>query len=335
MGVAVQTAMFAVGAGVPWCRPGVGVVASQAMGEPAYGPRCLDLLAAGATPDEALSAAIALDALSEMRQVAVLGVEGRPEVATGTLCIDHAGHFVDDDFTVQANMASTPAVWTAMAETFASSHGTLAWRLHTALVAGAAAGGDARGVCSAALVVVRADPPPQPGAGVVVDLRIDRSNDPIGDLGQLLDASDAYAEFSVGVDQLMAGDANALDTLDRAIAHLPGEENFRFAQAGALATTGDLSGAAEELRALVDARPSWATVIRSFAEKGLLPLPPGISIEPCCRAGPDQEGDRPSATARLVKSANSRACVRCTVCPASRNTTTSASSNSESRSADW
>ena len=39
LGVALQTAMFAAGAFVPWVRPGVGAVASQAIGEMAYGPR--------------------------------------------------------------------------------------------------------------------------------------------------------------------------------------------------------------------------------------------------------------------------------------------------------
>jgi len=39
LGVAVQTAMFAAGASVPWARAGVGAVAAQAIAEPAYGPR--------------------------------------------------------------------------------------------------------------------------------------------------------------------------------------------------------------------------------------------------------------------------------------------------------
>ena len=43
LGVAVQTAMFAAGAVVPWAQAGVGAVASQAIAEPGYGPRCLDL----------------------------------------------------------------------------------------------------------------------------------------------------------------------------------------------------------------------------------------------------------------------------------------------------
>src|SRR5215469_8876509 len=55
LGVAVQTCMFAVGSLVPWARPGVGAVVSQAISGPAYGPRCLDALAAGRTAVDALA----------------------------------------------------------------------------------------------------------------------------------------------------------------------------------------------------------------------------------------------------------------------------------------
>ena len=47
--------MFAVGSLVPWARAGVGAVATQAFGEVAYGPRCLDLLAAGVGAETALA----------------------------------------------------------------------------------------------------------------------------------------------------------------------------------------------------------------------------------------------------------------------------------------
>ena len=57
LGVAVQTAMFAAGASVPWARAGVGAVAAQAIAGPAYGPRCLDAIQAGASAQAALAQA--------------------------------------------------------------------------------------------------------------------------------------------------------------------------------------------------------------------------------------------------------------------------------------
>jgi uncharacterized Ntn-hydrolase superfamily protein len=280
LGVAVSTAMFAAGPVVPWCRPGVGAVASQAIADPAYGPRCLDALASGSDAGAALAAAQELDPAAPLRQVAVVGSDGSVAVDTGALCIDHAGHQVGAGFTVQANMVASDDVWPAMADAYTRSTGALARRLHAALVAGADAGGDARGACSAALVVVTGDPAPSPGAGIVVDVRVDLHADPVAELARLLDAADAYAGFAVGVDQLTAGDATAaLSTLDSALSLVPGDENLRFVRAGALAADGDVAGARAELRALVAARPSWEIVVRSFAAKGLLALPAGITVD--------------------------------------------------------
>ena len=75
-GVAVQTCTFGVGRLVPWAIAGVGAVASQAMGEPAYGPRCLDAMAAGASAADALAAARELDGASAIRQVGVVDAAG-------------------------------------------------------------------------------------------------------------------------------------------------------------------------------------------------------------------------------------------------------------------
>ena len=280
LGVAVQTAMFAVGSIVPWARPGVGAVATQAIAEPAYGPRSLDALAGGSDAAEALEAAQAVDPMAVLRQVGVVGADGSAAAATGELCIDHAGEVVGNGFAVQANMMSTSEVWTAMASQFGGSSGPLARRLLGALVAGEAAGGDARGVMSAALIVVDGMPPSQPGTGTIVDLRVDRSDDPLGDLSRLLDAADAFAGFNRAVDQLTGGDAaTALRTIDDALVVLPDEENFRFVRAGALMATGATDAAIAALRALVADHPTWNVIVRSFAGKGFVPLPDGTSID--------------------------------------------------------
>ena len=272
--------MFAVGASVPWCRPGVGAVATQAIGEVAYGTRCLDALASGDSAGDALAGAIAVDPLAALRQVAVVGADGTVSTHTGELCVDHAGHIVGDGFSVQANMVASADVWPAMAETFTRSTGTLARRLHQALEAGAAAGGDARGAASGAIVVVSDVRASTPGAGVVVDVRVDLDPDPLGSLQGLLDAADAYAGFGRSVDQLMGGDTTgALATIDAALADLPGDENLRFLRAGALMGSGAHEAARGELRALVAARPTWEIALRGFAARGLLVLPPGTSVD--------------------------------------------------------
>lgn len=280
LGVAVQTCFLAVGSIAPWARPGVGAVATQAFAELAYGPRCLDALGAGNSAGDALAEARAADPSAEIRQVGVVGADGTIAAVTGERCVDHAGHVIGDGFTTQANMVSTPEVWGAMASAFESSTGHLARRLLAALDAGEAAGGDARGRMSAALLVVEGHPPEQPGSGTVVDLRVDRSHDPLGELAKLLDAADAFSGFDRAADQLLGGDpAAALSTIDGALQTLPGEENLRLIRAGALLASGATDAGLAELRALVADRPTWETIVRSFASKGFMTLPEGLSID--------------------------------------------------------
>jgi uncharacterized Ntn-hydrolase superfamily protein len=280
LGVGVQTCFLAVGSIAPWARAGIGAVATQAFAELAYGPRCLDALAAGRSAADALTEAQAADPMAEVRQVGVVAADGGIATVTGGLCLDHAGHVVGDGYTAQANMVSSPDVWHAMAASFEGSTGPLARRLLAALEGGEAAGGDARGRMSAALLVVEGTPPPQPGGGTVVDLRVDRSDDPLGDLARLLDAADAFAGYDRASDQLSGGDPGAaLASIDRALETLPGEENLRFIRAGALLAAGATDDGLAELRALVADRPTWEVIVRGFAGRGFVTLPEGMSID--------------------------------------------------------
>jgi uncharacterized Ntn-hydrolase superfamily protein len=276
LGVAVQSCFFGVGALVPWARPGVGAVATQAFTDPGYGPRCLDALASGSSAAEALDKAAAADPAAFLRQVGVVGTDGTGAATTGAGCIDHAGHRAGDGFAVQANMMASPEVWPAMAEAYASATGPLPRRLLAALDAAQAAGGDARGVMSAALLVVGA----APGDGRLVDLRVDRSADPLGDLSRLLDAADAYQRFNRATDELFGGDPHAaLAEVDAGLAILADEANLRLVRAAVLLARGEVDPGRQELRRLVAGRPTWEIVIRSFADKGLLRLPQGTTVD--------------------------------------------------------
>jgi uncharacterized Ntn-hydrolase superfamily protein len=280
LGVAVQSCMFAAGAVVPCARAGVGAVATQAFAEAAYGPWCLDAVQAGASASSALDAARERDPLPVLRQVGLVAADGRTAAFTGELCVDHAGHVTGDGYSVQANIMASPYVWPAMADAFASSHGPLARRLLAALEAGEAAGGDARGRMSAAILVVAGEAPELPAGGTVTNLRVDHSDDPLGELAALLDAADAYAGFHRGVDQLAGGDpAGALGTVNRALELLPGDRNLRFLHAGALFGTGSDDAGGRELHALVAEAPSWELVVRGFAAKGLVALPDGVTVD--------------------------------------------------------
>jgi len=279
LGVAVETCMFAVGTLATWGRPGVGVVATQAFAESAYGPRCLDAMEGGLSASDDLTATRAEDPLAFLRQVGVVSANGTAAAMTGDGCIDYSGHLVGDGFAVQANMAASPEVWSEMAEGFRVSTASFSWRLLAALDAGQTAGGDARGVMSAALLVVdghRCDP----WAGRLTDLRVDRSDDPLHDLHRLVEASEGFDGLNRAVDALTNGDAEAAVTaVEQGLAALPDDENLRFGRALAMLASGEVQAAGVEFRALIAARPTWEIIVRSYAAKAWLALPESTSID--------------------------------------------------------
>jgi uncharacterized Ntn-hydrolase superfamily protein len=280
LGVAVQTCWFAVGAIVPWARAGVGAVATQAMVDISYGPRCLERLDAGAGAAVALDEVRRADGGSDVRQVAVVDGTGAVSAFTGPLCIDHAGHHTGHQYSVQANMMASDQVWPAMAEAYETGTGSFPERLLAVLRAAEGAGGDARGRMSAAVLIVDGDRHDHPWDGVVVDVRVDHDDRPLDQIDRLLQAADAFAHCDRGEEALFGGDpGSALRQADLALARLPGDENARFLRALALLVAGRPDAGGAELRALIAGRPSWAVVVRSLATTDQLPLPDGVSLE--------------------------------------------------------
>ena len=145
MGVAVQSHWFSVGSIVAWGEAGVGVVATQSFVNPSFGPRGLVLLKRGKTANQVMEALIASDDGRDVRQLAVLGVDGSVAAYTGKNCIPGAGHIVGDNYSVQANLMMNDKIWPTMSEAFENAEGSLAQRMIAALEAAQNAGGDIRG----------------------------------------------------------------------------------------------------------------------------------------------------------------------------------------------
>jgi uncharacterized Ntn-hydrolase superfamily protein len=188
VGCAVQSRYFAVGSVVPWAKAGVGAVATQAAGVAAYGPRVLALLEDGRDPEEALVVALADDAARETRQLGAVAADGRAAAHTGNECLAWAGHRVGDGYAVQGNILAGEAVVVEMERAFVASIGSLAERLVISLEAGQAAGGDARGQQSAAIVVERVGAAQQSREGIdrVCELRVEDDPEPIDELRRLI-----------------------------------------------------------------------------------------------------------------------------------------------------
>jgi uncharacterized Ntn-hydrolase superfamily protein len=194
LGVAVQSRFLAVGAVVPWARAGVGAVATQAYGNPGYGPSGLELLVAGIEPGAVLGRLTQDDPLREERQVGIVDRAGRAATFTGRACYSWAGGLSGEGFAAQGNILAGPAVVGGLAETFAAGGRPFPELLVACLAAAEAAGGDRRGRQSAALLVVRE------GGGYGgyndrwIDLRVDDHAAPIEELQRLLEMHRLYLD---------------------------------------------------------------------------------------------------------------------------------------------
>jgi len=227
LGFAVQSKAFAAGNRAVHIKAGVGVIAHQASANPMYGEIGFELLRAGHTPQQALDMMLRSDEGRDSRQVAILDAQGRSASWDGPGANDWKGHKCGTNYCAQGNILAGPQVVDALAKTFESSAGRpLAERLMDALDAAQAAGGDARGVQSAAMVVTRA----LGGAGGfsdrVIDIRVDDSRQPLADLRHLLNLYQAGQLITEANRQLTAGDAaGALKTALAARDKVPTNDN--------------------------------------------------------------------------------------------------------------
>lgn len=192
LGVATATGGPAVGWLVPHVEAGVGAIATQSATNPNFGPDGLTRLRYGAGAEAAGTELVDADHGRDDRQLLIIGTRGQPYAYTGAKAFRPCGHHVGEDFAVGGNMLASDGVLAAMQAGFeASTGGALEDRMLDALDAAAAAGGDERGVKSAAMKVVRDRRYP------VLDIRVDLSTEPVAELREVLAAvrAPSYAEF--------------------------------------------------------------------------------------------------------------------------------------------
>ena len=182
VGVAVQSKYFSVGTAVPWAEAGAGAVATQANVNVSLGPEALALLRTGMPAADVMRALAAADTSWDGRQVGIVDAQGRAATWTGRRCLDWAGGETGPGFTCQGNILAGPSVVANMAKAYRESRGEMAERLIAALEAAQAAGGDKRGMQSAALLVVRPSVSHPEYNVRYVDLRVEDHKTPIQEL---------------------------------------------------------------------------------------------------------------------------------------------------------
>jgi uncharacterized Ntn-hydrolase superfamily protein len=265
----VQSAWFAVGHDVPWVNAGVGVVATQAFVEPAYGPRGLTLMRNGLSAPRTLDALIEIDDGRRHRQVAMIDSEGRVASYTGDLCITHAGHAVGHQVSCQGNVLARPGIPELMVEAYESADGEIVDRLMAALEAAEEAGGDARGRQSAALQVVAGTGSRDLYADRLYDLRIDDHPDPVSELRRVIDVQKHYRMLDLGHQRLARGDvAEAYELVMRCVEDMPEDPNAIVMGVTVAFAAGERERAAEIGARISRVDINWDPLIRGLAAAG-------------------------------------------------------------------
>ncbi len=194
VGGAVQSRVFSVGNGVLWAEAGVGVVATQAIVDVSYGPQAIALLRGGTKPVDVIRQVWESDPdprpadwTKYGRQFAVIDANGNVAAYTGPRASDWAGDRQGANCTAQGNILAGPEVVSAMVNAFEQTTGHLSLRLLAALEAGQRAGGDKRGMQSAAMVIVKKDAGVWLHNDVVLSLQVDDNPEPIVELRRLVE----------------------------------------------------------------------------------------------------------------------------------------------------
>jgi len=266
LGVAVQSRFFAVGAAVPFAEGGVGAIATQAMGNPNFGPRGLQLLREGRTVQETLTILLKEDPQRDLRQVGIVDATGHSLAHTGSKTVSWAGHRTGPDFSIQGNILVSEATVMAMERAFVGTRGTLAERMLSALEEGQKAGGDARGMQSAALLIVKKGGG-YGGTDRYCDLRVDDHAEPIAELRRLFTVWRVRMLMMEGHRLLEAKDfTRAIAVGEEAIALDPSGHSH-FSLAGVLALAGRPHDAIRRLQEAVSRDPklaAWVAAHPSF-----------------------------------------------------------------------
>ena len=199
LGAVVTTSSMSVGSRCAYATAGVGAALTQHRTDPRLGPRMLERLAQGASPEAIMRDLEASEPGVGWRQLAVIGADGAGAFLNGDKISSVAKGQVGRDCVAIGNILRNTGVVDAMVETFeANADQPLAERLLRAIEAGEAAGGELKQVKSAGLVVAHRESFP------FVDLRVDLDAQPLVQLRFLWElyqpTADAYVIRAVDPD---------------------------------------------------------------------------------------------------------------------------------------
>jgi uncharacterized Ntn-hydrolase superfamily protein len=179
-GIAVSSSSPAVAARCAHARAGVGAFGTQNITDPRLGPAGLDLMAKGASAEQAIASLKQTTPHIAFRQLIAVDAKGGTAAHSGDRTLGTHATAQALNAVAAGNLLRDEEIPAKMLAAFQRAQGHLGDRLLTAMAAALAAGGEEGPVRSAGLLIVRDVPWP------VADLRVDWSDgDPIGELRRL------------------------------------------------------------------------------------------------------------------------------------------------------
>src|SRR5688572_604450 len=199
IGGAVQSRVFSVGNGVLWAEAGIGAASTQAIVDVSYGPQAIALLKQGLSAEQVVARVLDADPdprpndwTKQGRQFAVIDANGKVFAWTGPKATEWAGQrscsAAGTFCTAQGNILAGAAVVDSMVIAYERTAGQhISLRLQEALEAGQRAGGDKRGMQSAAMLIVKKGGGVWLNNDVVLRLQVDDNPEPIVELRRLVE----------------------------------------------------------------------------------------------------------------------------------------------------
>jgi uncharacterized Ntn-hydrolase superfamily protein len=225
----------------------------------------------GKTAEQALASLLAGDPGKDVRQVAMIDVNGNVVAHTGAKCIQGAGHIVGKNYSVQANLMMNDKIWPAMSKAYENAKGDLAERMLAALDAAQAVGGDIRGKQSAAIVIVKAKSTGRPWADRVMDLRVEDNEDPLKELRRVVNVHSAYEHMNNGDLAVEHNDVDgALREYSAAEAMFPNNLEMKFWHAVALVNVGRVQESLPIFKEIFAKDKNWVDLVPRLPQSGTL-----------------------------------------------------------------
>jgi uncharacterized Ntn-hydrolase superfamily protein len=192
---------FAYGSIVPHIEAGVGAIATQAIVNLNYAAEGMLDLREGLSATDAMVELLRNDPDTDgLHQVLIIDNQGNTACHTGENNYDTKGHISKMNFACAGNTLVNEDTLKSMTTYFEQSNEPFALKVIRTLQAGHEAGGDIRGIKSAAIKIVTGRRHEKFWEGVVMDLRTDENKSPLEKLERLYIMSQANIYSNKGLE---------------------------------------------------------------------------------------------------------------------------------------